>query len=241
MRLPFFLCELAALWSVGACCSTGSIHQPNQIGTACDALSPAPSRVTDPDPGHARTEAVISGTLLSRALPGSVQSSTDELVLVMVKQDPHTTEEAVYITRTVPRPTPPEYKVVHARSKVRLSARDEPGGADLNEVAIDAGLVQALEQSWGSFTLRARWPDRKSSISMMKFGGTTYTFDYAGDNVYGQGYTISPERGTCTAALAELGELLTQFADQRDETKRTSIRAELLRSSQRLSDRLRGQ
>jgi hypothetical protein len=241
MRLAFFLCELAALGSFGACCPRSSIHEPNQIGTGCDALSPALSRLTDPDPGHARTEALISATLLSRALPGFVQSSTDELVLVMIKQDPHTTEEAVYVMRTAPRPTPPEYKVVHARSKVRLSARDEPGSADLSQVAIDAGLVQALEQSWGSFTLRARWPDRNSSISMMKFGGTTYTFDYAGDNIYGQGYTISPERGTCTAALAELGDLLAQFADQRDETKRASIRAELLRSSQRLSDRLGGQ
>jgi hypothetical protein len=73
----------------------------------------------------------------------------------------------------------------------------------------------------------------------MKWGGVPYTFDYRGDNVYGQGDTISPEPGTCSAALVDLGELLMRFADEPDQKRREAIRAELLKRSRTLAERLK--
>lgn len=160
--------------------------------------------------------------------------------MVMVREDPRRPEEAAYILQTPPRPTPREYRVVHARAKEQIAFKGVDVGADFTESPIDAEVAQSLERSWGSMTLNARWPDRDGTIDRMKWGGTLYTFDYRGDNVYGQGDTVSPAPGTCSAALVEISDLLMRFADERDANKRGEIRAELLRQSRSLAERLGG-
>jgi hypothetical protein len=86
--------------------------------------------------------------------------------------------------------------------------------------------------------LGARWPDRSGNFARMKWGGSCHVFDYRGDNIYGQGDTVSPSAGTCSAALVNLGELLIRYADERDEAKRRALREELLRQSRALAARL---
>jgi hypothetical protein len=103
---------------------------------------------------------------------------------------------------------------------------------------LDAEVAQALERSWGVMALAARWPERKCSVARVKLPGTFYTFDYRGDNVFGQGDTVSPEAGTCSGALVELGELLVRFVDEPDGKKRGDIRTDLLRRSRALAERL---
>ena len=109
--------------------------------------------------------------------------------------------------------------------------------AEFTSAPLDAEVARVLERSWGVMARRAQWPDRQGTISRMR-GGAQYTFDYSGDNVYGQGDTISPEPGTCAAALVDIGELLMWFADEPDAVKRGVIRAELLRQTQALAQRL---
>ncbi|HYQ05187.1 MAG TPA: hypothetical protein VER96_41215 [Polyangiaceae bacterium] len=187
------------------------------------------SRLTDADTGVARQEVVVSSTLLSRVPSITTEniSTAEELLAVMVKQSPYEPEEAVYILKTPPRPTPPEYKVVHTRAKASLLSQDinDPRvGIDFAEAAIDAAAVQAIEHSWGTMALRARWPDREHAIAQMKLGGVRYAFDYRGDNVYGQAATVSPQRGTCTGALAAVAELLGRYADERESEKASPAR-----------------
>jgi hypothetical protein len=223
------------------CAPLATASAPTGEDLGCDRLSPAPSRLTDPDPETARNEAAVSGALLSRVPSGgSANINVPELLVVMVKQNPRATEEAVYILRTAPRPTPTEYEVVHARAKGRLMYGDGSDvGVDFTQARLDSGAVDAVRRAWGPMTLEARWPDRERAIAMMKFGGTIYTFDYQGDNLYGQGYTISPQRGTCADSMVELGDLLSRFADAQDESKRAAIRAQLLARSGVLAKRLR--
>jgi hypothetical protein len=156
----------------------------------------------------------------------------------MEKEDPGRPQEAVYILRTPPRPEPPEYRVVHVKARESITFRVEPAASDATEAPLDAELAQALERSWGTMALGARWPDREGALDRAKWGGILYTFDSIGDNGYGQGNTISPDPGTCSAALVELSELLMLFADTPDEKKREEIRAELLRRSRALAERL---
>jgi hypothetical protein len=148
----------------------------------------------------------------------------------------------MYILRTPPGPTPTEYKVIHARAKASLLSQSASGpsaGADFSEAAIDAETAHAIEHAWGTMALRARWPDREHALAQTKLDGVRYTFDYRGDNVYGQGATVSPDSGTCTATLTEIGELLGKFADERDFHKRAIFRDALLEKSRRLAERLK--
>jgi len=231
--------------SAGCHCPPLPIAKPAPIGLSeCDFLSPVGSRLTDANIGPARQEVVVSATLLSRVPPPTSANlvTADELFMVMIKRNPYAPEEAVYILRTPARPTPTEYKVVHARAKESLLFKDvnDPSvGADFNEAPIDTATVLALERAWGAMALRARWPDREHSIARMKWGGTVYTFDYRGDNVYGQGDTVSPEHGACTGSLAELGDLLMRFADEPDANVRDIFRVKLLRQNQALVERLK--
>lgn len=205
----------------------------------CARLSPVMSRRTDDNWGFAKAEAVLSATLFSRVpVPTDEKPEVEDLFMVMVKEDPRSTPQAVYILQTPNRPEPREYRVVHVTARERVLFRVEPVESDATEAPLDAELAGALEQSWGSMALGARWPDREGSIDRMR-GGSIYTFDYRGDNVYGQGDTVSPDPGTCLAALVSLGELLMRYADERDETKRRTIREELLRESRVLAVRLR--
>ena len=154
----------------------------------------------------------------------------------MVKQDPRHTEEALYVLKTPPRPAPPEYRVVHVRAKESLAFKHAAVGADFWEAPIDAEAVHALERVWGTMPLGARWPNREEGFRK-KWGGPAYTFDYRGDNEYGQGYVV-PSAGTCTSELVAIGELLIRYTDEPDATKRQPIRAELLRRSNVLAARL---
>ena len=194
--------------------------------------------VTDPDPGAARTAARLSATLLSHVPPPG--ESAEQLFVVMVKQDPRLPEEAVYILVTPPRLTAAQYRVMHVKARDSVAFRVDAAEADVTEAPIDGELTHALVQSWGAMTLGARWPEREDRIGRtMKWPpGVEYTFDYRGDNVYGQGDTVSPSAGTCSAALVNLCELLIQYADERDPTKRGAIREELLRQSRALAARL---
>ncbi len=158
--------------------------------------------------------------------------------MVMVKEDPRWPQEAVYILQTPPRTEPREYRVVHVKAKESVTFRVEAAEAETSEAPLDPELAHALEGSWGTMALRARWPDRSGNLARMKWAGRYYVFDYRGDNIYGQGDTVAPSAGTCSAALVSLGELLIRFADERDETKRRAIREELLRQSRALSARL---
>jgi hypothetical protein len=160
------------------------------------------------------------------------------LFIVMVKEDPSSAAEAVYIMQTPPRRAPREYRVVHVRTTERLPSEDGGVHAVVTEKAIDPGAAEVLERSWGTMARAARWPDREGSIARMKFGGTVYTFDYSGDNVHGQGEAVSPEPGSCSDSLVGLGELLARFADEPSEGRRDTIREELLRKSQALAERL---
>ena len=206
----------------------------------CDRLSPAKSLITTPYSAYAEGEAAQIRALFSRAreLMGKDVATGEELFMVMVKEDPRRPQEAVYLLRTPPRPGPREYRVVHARAKEQIQLQDSGIDAEATEAPVDAEMAHALEQSWGVMALAARWPDRKGSIARMKWPGIFYTFDYRGDNVYGQGDTVSPSAGTCSAALVNLGELLARYADAQDETKRRAIREELLRQSRALGMRL---
>jgi len=159
--------------------------------------------------------------------------------MVMVKQNPYAPEEAVYILRTPPRPLPPEYQVVHARARQPIAFNEASVSADFSEAAIDPSAVHALERSWGVMAREARWPDREGEIARMKWGGVHFTFDYRGDNVYGQGDTVSPERGTCAASLVEIGDLLIRFVDEPDGQKRAALQLRLANESRALSERLK--
>lgn len=161
--------------------------------------------------------------------------------MVMIRQNPYAPEEAVYILRTPPRPTPPEYKVIHARAHASLVFKDvnDPNvGADFTESAVDTSTVQAIERVWGYMTMRAHWPNREDAIARLKWGGTRYVFDYLGDNVHGQGDTVSPEHGTCAGGLVELAELLIRIADEPDTQKKKVLHSELLEQSWTIFERL---
>jgi len=244
MNLPFAALLLLTS-SIGGCHSAASTGTRSAAAAheQCDNLNSMGSRLTDPDTGLARQEAVVSATLLSQVprITSENIATADELLVVMVKQNPYSPEEAVYILKTPPRPTPPSYKVVHARAKASLLSQDinDPRvGVDFAEAAIDAEAVQAIERAWGTMALRARWPDREHAIAQMKWGGVRYAFDYRGDNVYGQGATVSPDRGSCTGALAKIGELLGRFAEEPDAQKRAALRDALVAESRALSQRL---
>jgi hypothetical protein len=196
------------------------------------------SRLTDPDPGAAREEARVSSTLFSHVPWSKPEAPAEELFMVMVKQDPRLPQEAVYILQTPPRPEPREYRVVHVKAKESVTFRVEPAEGDATEAPLDPQLARALERSWGTMALGARWPDRSGNLERMKWAGSYYIFDYRGDNIYGQGDTVSPSAGTCSAGLVSLGELLIRYADERDATKRGAIREELLRQSGALAARL---
>ena len=235
------------LWvtaTIGGCHCVPPATKVDDSRVQCDNLNSVGSRLTDADIGLARQEAVVSATLLSRVprVTGENILTAEQLLVVMIKQNPYAPEEAVYILRTPPRPTPPEYKVVHARAKASLLFQDinDPSvGADFAEAAIDGETVLAIVSAWGTMAVRARWPDREHAIAQMKWGGVEYVFDYRGDNVYGQGATVSPDRGTCTGALAQIAELLSRFADERDSDKRADFRAMLVAKSRSLAERLK--
>ena len=70
---------------------------------------------------------------------------------------------------TPPRPTPPEYRVIHARARQTIAFNEATVSADFSEAAIDANAVETIERSWGSMTREARWPDRKGKIARMKW------------------------------------------------------------------------
>jgi hypothetical protein len=195
----------------------------------------------NPDPGVAREEAELSRVLLARVPKHDPVTgiAPKRLVLVMLREDPRRAQEAVYILRTASRPTPPEFVVVHATARESIVLGAENAEATFTEAAIDGDAVTALETSLGTMTLGARWPDREGTIARMKWSAVIYTFDYHGDNVHGQGNTVSPEEGTCSAAAVELGELLIAFADAPDEIVRRELRARLLERSGALSRRLK--
>jgi hypothetical protein len=235
---------LIATTIVGCHCAPVATSSSADVLSQCDNLNLVGSRLTDPTIGLARQEVVVSATLLSRVprITSENIATAEEVLVVMVKIDPYAPEEAVYILKTPPRPTSPEYKVVHARAKASLLFKDinDPSiGADFAEAAIDADTVLAIERAWGAMALRARWPDREHAIAQMKWGGVHYVFDYRGDNVYGQGGSVSPDRGTCTGALAEIGELLSRFADERDLQKQAVLRDALTAKSRSLAERLK--
>jgi hypothetical protein len=240
LQLTLLVGSMTAVSLLGCHCARVAVEAkgPQPAPPACDLLSPVASTLTNSETTLARQEVVVSATLLSR-VPRRDSVDGDELFMVMIKQNPYAPEEAVYILQTATHP--PGYKVIHARAKSSLVFKDvnDPSvGADFTEAAIDVEATQGLERSWGSMTLKARWPERKDAIARMKYGGTVYTFDYRGDNVYGQGNTISPEGGTCTANLVELGALLSRFADEPDIQKRAVLRAQLVEESRALSKRL---
>jgi hypothetical protein len=240
-----FVATLVTTALIGGCHCIGTTTPSSahvSVGQ-CDNLNLMGSRLTDADTGQARQELAVSANLLSRVprITSENIATAEELLVVMVKQNPYAPEEAVYILKTPPRPSPPEYKVVHARAKASLLSRDinDPRvGVDFSEAALDAETEQAIERAWGRMTLQARWPDREHAIAQMKWGGVRYAFDYRGDNVYGQGATVSPERGTCTGALIGIAELLARFADEQDAQKQAALRDALVAESQALTQRL---
>lgn len=240
---PF--CYLGMITALSLACSCAHVAMPtrnlNIANSPCDFLSPIGSRLTDPDSHLARQEAVVSATLLSR-IPPRDSTAAAERLMMMIKQNPYAPEEAVYILRTAPRPTPPEFTVIHARAKESLLFKDvtDPAvGADFSEAPIDPRAIQALERAWGTMVVASRWPDRKAAIGRLKLGGTNYAFEYLGDNVYGQGSAVSPEPGSCEGSLAGLGSLLMRFADEPDPRKRDILRTAIVAQSNALTERLK--
>jgi hypothetical protein len=228
---------LAACHSKGL---SGGLAVPHEDGAACERLAPARSLLTHPTWEFALEQAALSRTLLARAreLGDRTRDDPEQLILTMIKDDLGRPQEAVYIMRTRPRPRPPEYRVIHVRAREALVFPTERVEVDLTETTVESEIVRALEQSWGTMALGARWPDRKGQISRVR-SGASYTFEYRGDYVYGQGDTVNPDSGTCSASLVELAELVAQFADEPDPNKRSTIRAELLRNSHILTERLK--
>jgi hypothetical protein len=160
-----------------------------------------------------------------------------EMVMSMIVEDPRRPQEAVYILQTPPRSNPREYLVVHARANQHLVFQQAGGGVTFTEAKLDKELVDALVRSWGTMARHARWPDRDRTSARMK-GGTVYTFDYIGDNIYGQGDTVSPESDTCSGALVDVSDLLIRFVDEEDDTRRRAVRIELLRQARALAERV---
>lgn len=234
-------CTPLLMSTMTSCCS--SVPVPNGAELAppqCEPLSPVPARLTDPDPGAALQEAAVSATLLSQ-VPASTSENIDralELRLVMIKQGPNAPEEAVYILQTPPRPAEREYEVVHTRAETSILETNAKTNSNSTKAPIEPETAVAIMHVWGAMAIGARWPNRERSIKQMKWGGTAYTFDYRGDNVYGQGDTVSPESGTCAAALVALAEELMRFADEQDDEKRSAIRTDLLRQARALAERL---
>jgi hypothetical protein len=180
----------------------------------------------------------LTATLFSRVRWSKPGEPGEELLMVMVKEDPRSTQEAVYILQTSAPSGRRAYRVVHAKARQSVTFREDPVEADVMEAPVDADVAHGLERSWGAMALGARWPERTTNIARMKWPGIFYTFDYRGDNVFGQGDTVSPNPGTCSAGLVNLGELLKRYASEQDATKRQTIRDQLLRESQALAARL---
>jgi hypothetical protein len=160
----------------------------------------------------------------------------------MLKDDQRQPQEVVYILRTPQRQS--AYTVVHVRAKFRIDEAHTTTETEITENAIDDAAARSVENAWKRMTLGARWPDRDESLKQMArvtrllWQGGRYSFDFSADSIRGQGESISPAPGTCTGALVDLGTLLMQFADERDNGKKGAIRALLIAQSDALARRV---
>ena len=95
MNLPFAALLLLTS-SIGGCHSAASTGTRSAAAAheQCDNLNSMGSRLTDPDTGLARQEAVVSATLLSQVprITSENIATADELLVVMVKQNPYSPE-----------------------------------------------------------------------------------------------------------------------------------------------------
>lgn len=243
--VAFGLCALGIIASCQATAPTGSAAPVR--AERCDLLSPRGSLITHPQYSFAQHEANVAAVLFSllREQPLKNGFPEREPLMIMVKERPGVPQEAAYILRSAPGPGPVTYEVVHVRAKQQIVVGGAQVGIDAATSNIDAQTVQALEQAWSLMAREARWPNQEeaSRATLTEVAAwdkaNTYTFDYLGDAGYGQGMVTVPRPGTCAAALANLGDLLTHYPHA-DEANRRRIATQLRQQSEALAKRITG-
>jgi hypothetical protein len=222
-------------------CAPGKPRIAAQTASACDHLEPRPSPVTDP--GYSSSpayESALAATLFPRVPSGRM--GDEELLMVMMSDTVPAPQEAIYILTPRVGPGPVgEYRVVHARARVRVADAGPPSAADFTENFLDRDAVAALERVWTRMTAAARWRS-SDEVLPAKFAihgpAPQFIFDYWGDHVFSQGMTFSPGEGSCSATLVSIGELLERIADEPDARRRSAFRDVLMAKIGNLSNRL---
>ena len=206
---------------------------------ACDHLEPRPSPLTYPNYSLSpQYELALAGTLFPRVPLG--KTGDDELLMVMVNDTDPEPQEAVYILAPPPSPTPvAQYRVVHVRARSRVA--ETAVEADFSNAFLDRDTVAALERVWTGMTAAARWRTRDEVLpAKVAIHGSSshFTFEYWGNHVFSQGMTFARNKGTCSAALVSIGELLGRFADQPNEQARHALQEQIMAEIGKLSENL---
>lgn len=246
MNTPLAIGMGALLVSCAASCTSMGPATLGEHARPCDALSPIYVPTLAPHlQWEARQRAGLVAPFFSRVpRPGF---DTESLFMALVKDSDHGPTEVVYVLAPPRSPDPiDQFRVVHERAEDHVEADRPAPEIRATETLLDGATVLALERVWAELTGAARWRTSYPSGTIILHAKerppspaqTEFTFDYHGDKVRYQGWVFAPESGSCTLALAQIGETLMRLVDASDVRGRALAHAQLVDGIAALSGRL---